>query len=177
MGSTRSQKDEHTSRGATSPPLRHSPAVKPSNPGVPRSDSFLMALPLWWPFSQVSGIWLVYRTRTIFHPDGTLCAPTQASLPKTHDSYFGIPVPDGLDSAVAAPMLCAGITVYSPLRRYLRPASRVGIVGIGGLGHLAIQFARAMGTEVTAISTTRIKPLKRDNSARIILWLLPIPNR
>ena len=73
------------------------------------------------------------------------------------DSYFGIPVPDGLDSAVAAPMLCAGITVYSPLRRYLRPASRVGIVGIGGLGHLAIQFARAMGAEVTAISTTQDK--------------------
>ena len=73
------------------------------------------------------------------------------------DSYFGIPIPDGLDSAVAAPMLCAGITVYSPLRRYLRPASRVGIVGIGGLGHLAIQFARAMGAEVTAISTTQDK--------------------
>ncbi len=50
-----------------------------------------------------------------------------------------------------------GITVYSPLRRYLRPASRVGIVGIGGLGHLAIQFARAMGAEVTAISTTQDK--------------------
>jgi alcohol/geraniol dehydrogenase (NADP+) len=73
------------------------------------------------------------------------------------DSYFGIPIPDGLDSAVAAPMLCAGITVYSPLRRYLRPANRVGIVGIGGLGHLAIQFARAMGAEVTAISTTQDK--------------------
>lgn len=70
------------------------------------------------------------------------------------DSRFGIPVPDALDSAVAAPMLCAGITVYSPLRRYLRPAARVGIVGIGGLGHLAIQFARAMGAEVTAISTS-----------------------
>jgi hypothetical protein len=84
MGSTRPQKDEDTSRGAALPPLRHSLAVKPSNPGVPRSDSFLAALPLWWPFSQVSGIWLVYRACAIFHPDGTLCAPTQASLPKTH---------------------------------------------------------------------------------------------
>ncbi|HYI97825.1 MAG TPA: NAD(P)-dependent alcohol dehydrogenase [Bryobacteraceae bacterium] len=73
------------------------------------------------------------------------------------DSYFAIPVPDALGSAVAAPMLCAGITVYSPLRRYLGPGSRVGIVGIGGLGHLAIQFARAMGAEVTAISTTQDK--------------------
>jgi alcohol/geraniol dehydrogenase (NADP+) len=73
------------------------------------------------------------------------------------DSYFGIPIPDALDSAVAAPMLCAGITVYCPLRRYLRPASRVAIVGIGGLGHLAIQFARAMGAEVTAISTSQSK--------------------
>jgi uncharacterized zinc-type alcohol dehydrogenase-like protein len=73
------------------------------------------------------------------------------------DSYFGIPVPDGLDSAVAAPMLCAGITVYSSLRRYLSPGSRVGIVGIGGLGHLAIQFACAMGAEVTAISSSQEK--------------------
>ena len=73
------------------------------------------------------------------------------------DSYFGIPVPDELDSASAAPMLCAGITVYSPLRRYVRPGSRVGIVGVGGLGHLGIQFARAMGVEVTAISTTEDK--------------------
>jgi len=55
MGSTWSQKDEDTSRGAISPPLRHSLAVKPSNPGVPRSDSFLVALPLWWPFSQGIG--------------------------------------------------------------------------------------------------------------------------
>jgi uncharacterized zinc-type alcohol dehydrogenase-like protein len=78
------------------------------------------------------------------------------------DSYFGIPVPDGLDSAVAAPMLCAGITVYSPFRRYLRPASRVGIIGIGGLGHLAIQFARAMGAEVTAISTTQDKATEAE---------------
>ncbi len=73
------------------------------------------------------------------------------------DGNFGIPIPDALDSAVAAPMLCAGITVYSPLRRYLRAGSRVGIVGIGGLGHLAIQFARAMGAEVTAISTSQDK--------------------
>ncbi len=95
------------------------------------------------------------------------------------DSYFGIPIPDGLDSASAAPMLCAGITVYSPLRRYLRPASRVGIVGIGGLGHLAIQFARAMGAEVTAISTTQDKAAeaRRFGAHHFVTSTTDIPNR
>ena len=64
-------------------------------------------------------------------------------------------MPDGLNSEQAAPLLCGGITVYNPLRTHgVNPSSRVGIVGIGGLGHLAIQFARAFGAEVTAFSTT-----------------------
>jgi uncharacterized zinc-type alcohol dehydrogenase-like protein len=70
------------------------------------------------------------------------------------DHQFAIPVPDALDSAIAAPLLCAGISVYSPLIRLARPGSRVGVIGIGGLGHLALQFARAMGTEVFAFSTS-----------------------
>jgi uncharacterized zinc-type alcohol dehydrogenase-like protein len=54
-----------------------------------------------------------------------------------------------------APLLCGGITVYSPLRNWLaRPSSRVGVVGIGGLGHMGVQFARAFGCEVTAFSTS-----------------------
>ena len=73
------------------------------------------------------------------------------------DHQFAIPIPDALDSAVAAPLLCAGISVYAPLVRFVRPASRVGIIGIGGLGHLALQFARAMGAEVFAFSTSREK--------------------
>ena len=68
---------------------------------------------------------------------------------------FAIPIPDALASENAAPLLCGGITVYSPLRRTgINPSSRVAIVGIGGLGHMAIQFARAFGAEVTAFSST-----------------------
>lgn len=72
-------------------------------------------------------------------------------------SRFAVPIPDTLDSETAAPLLCGGITVYSPLRRHARPGSRVGVIGIGGLGHLALQFARAMGCEVTAFSRTADK--------------------
>lgn len=68
---------------------------------------------------------------------------------------FAYKIPDGLDSASAAPLLCAGITVYTPLRTYIKhPGMKVGVIGIGGLGHLAIKFARAMGAEVTAFSTS-----------------------
>lgn len=71
---------------------------------------------------------------------------------------FVVPIPDALDSEQAAPLLCAGITVYNPLRiNGVNPSTRVGIVGIGGLGHLAIQFARVFGAEVTAFSTSPAK--------------------
>jgi uncharacterized zinc-type alcohol dehydrogenase-like protein len=73
------------------------------------------------------------------------------------DGRFAFSIPDGLSSEVAAPLLCGGITVYSPLRRYARPQSRVGVIGIGGLGHMAIRFARAFGCEVTAFSSTAAK--------------------
>jgi len=73
-------------------------------------------------------------------------------------SRFAIPIPDALAMENAAPLLCAGITVYSPLRTHrLGPNSRVGVIGIGGLGHLGLQFARAFGCEVTAFSTTADK--------------------
>lgn len=71
---------------------------------------------------------------------------------------FAYKIPDNLDSASAAPLLCAGITVYTPLRTYIKyPGAKVGVLGIGGLGHLAIKFAEAMGAEVTAFSTTSDK--------------------
>jgi uncharacterized zinc-type alcohol dehydrogenase-like protein len=74
------------------------------------------------------------------------------------NSRFVIPIPDGLDSERAAPLLCGGITVYNPLRTHgINPSSRVGIVGIGGLGHLAVQFARVFGARVTAFSTSAAK--------------------
>ena len=68
------------------------------------------------------------------------------------------PIPDALPSPDAAPMLCAGITVYSPLKRFgAGPGKKVGIVGIGGLGHYGVMFAKALGAEVWAISRTRSK--------------------
>lgn len=71
------------------------------------------------------------------------------------DSRFAFPVPAALSSENAAPLLCAGVTVYTPMRHFaVKPGQRVGVIGIGGLGHLALQFARAMGCEVTAFSSS-----------------------
>jgi uncharacterized zinc-type alcohol dehydrogenase-like protein len=71
---------------------------------------------------------------------------------------FVFPIPDALESEHAAPLLCGGITVYNPIRSHgVNPSSRVGIIGIGGLGHMAIQFARAFGADVTAFSTSADK--------------------
>ncbi|TXT07217.1 hypothetical protein VHUM_03387 [Vanrija humicola] len=69
--------------------------------------------------------------------------------------HFAIPIPDGLDSAVAAPLLCAGVTVYAPLKRYgAAKGKKVGVIGIGGLGHLGVQFAAALGADTYAISSS-----------------------
>ncbi len=70
---------------------------------------------------------------------------------------FAFPIPDGLPSKFAAPLLCAGLTVYAPITRYSTPESRVGVMGIGGLGHLAIQIASRRGAEVTVFSTSASK--------------------
>ncbi|XP_022775043.1 probable mannitol dehydrogenase [Durio zibethinus] len=72
------------------------------------------------------------------------------------DEHFIVRIPDNLPLDTTAPLLCAGITVYSALRYYGldRPGSHVGVVGLGGLGHLAVKFAKAMGAKVTVISTS-----------------------
>jgi alcohol dehydrogenase (NADP+) len=84
--------------------------------------------------------------------DGTI---TQGGY-STHvvvDADFVLSVPEGIDSAAAAPLLCAGITTYSPLRRWgAGPGKKVAIVGLGGLGHMAVKIAHAMGAEVTVLS-------------------------
>ncbi|KAK9897902.1 putative alcohol dehydrogenase [Cystobasidium minutum MCA 4210] len=74
-------------------------------------------------------------------------------------SRFAIPIPDGIDPAEAGPLMCGGITVYSPLMHYGAGTTRkkVGVIGVGGLGHMAILFAKAMGAEVTAISRSESK--------------------
>lgn len=63
------------------------------------------------------------------------------------------PIPEGIPEEIVAPMFCGGVTMYSPLKRAnVGPGSKVGIVGIGGLGHFGILFAKALGATVTAIS-------------------------
>jgi uncharacterized zinc-type alcohol dehydrogenase-like protein len=71
------------------------------------------------------------------------------------DEAFVLRVPAGLDLAAAAPLLCAGITTYSPLRHWkVGPGQKVGIVGLGGLGHMAVKFARAFGAHVVLFTTS-----------------------
>ncbi len=80
-----------------------------------------------------------------------------ASHIRAHE-YFVFKIPDSLKTESAAPMLCAGITTYSPLvRNGAGPGKKVGIVGIGGLGHFAIQFAKALGAEVYVFSRSEKK--------------------
>lgn len=79
------------------------------------------------------------------------------------DEHYALKVPASLDPAAAAPLLCAGITTYSPLRQWnCKPGDRVGVVGLGGLGHMAVKLAASMGAEVTMLSTSRSK----ENDAR-----------
>lgn len=74
------------------------------------------------------------------------------------DENYVLRVPAGMDLSKAAPLLCAGITTYSPLRHWkVGPGSKVGVAGLGGLGHMAVKIAAAMGAEVTVISTSESK--------------------
>ncbi|MGC4033786.1 MAG: zinc-binding dehydrogenase [Tepidisphaeraceae bacterium] len=68
-----------------------------------------------------------------------------------------MPLPDGLNVKDAGPLLCGGITVFNPLAMHAKSTSRVGIVGIGGLGHMAVKFAAAMGCDVTAFTSSPSK--------------------
>ncbi|PKI61467.1 hypothetical protein CRG98_018150 [Punica granatum] len=72
------------------------------------------------------------------------------------DEHFVVAIPDNLPLDGAAPLLCAGITVYSPLKFFGldKPGLHLGVVGLGGLGHTAVKFAKAMGLKVTVISTS-----------------------
>jgi uncharacterized zinc-type alcohol dehydrogenase-like protein len=74
------------------------------------------------------------------------------------DGRYAFALPDGLDSAAAAPLLCGGATVFSPLRRYgIDGTSSVGVIGIGGLGHIAVLMLKALGCEITAFSSSESK--------------------
>ena len=96
--------------------------------------------------------------------DGTL---TQGgySTSVVVDEDFVVKIPDGIELDVAAPLLCAGITTYSPLRHWgAGPGRKVAIVGLGGLGHMAVKLAHAMGAEVTVLSQSL---RKQDDGLRL----------
>ncbi|AQS89375.1 NAD(P)-dependent alcohol dehydrogenase [Neoasaia chiangmaiensis] len=88
------------------------------------------------------------------------------------DQDFVLRVPDSIDFAAAAPLLCAGITTWSPLRRWkVGPGQKVGIVGLGGLGHMGVKFAVALGAEVTLFTTSESKVAdgKRLGAHRVVI--------
>lgn len=93
--------------------------------------------------------------------DGTI---TQGGYAQkvTVNERFVLRIPDSLDFDVAAPLLCAGITTYSPLARWgVKPGMKVAVMGLGGLGHMGVQIAAAMGAEVTVLS----RNLKKADAA------------
>jgi alcohol/geraniol dehydrogenase (NADP+) len=99
--------------------------------------------------------------------DQNLCAQSVATIGGHHGGFadklrahwaWTIPLPEGIDLASAGPLLCGGITVLKPFLAYdIKPTARVGVVGIGGLGHMAVKFAAAWGCEVTAFTSTAAK--------------------
>ena len=99
--------------------------------------------------------------------DHNLCSDAEGTIVGRHGGFadrvrahhsWVIPIPEGIDPLKAGPLFCGGITVFNPMVEFdLKPTDRVGVVGIGGLGHLAIQFLNAWGCEVTAFSTSADK--------------------
>jgi alcohol dehydrogenase (NADP+) len=88
------------------------------------------------------------------------------------DESFVLRVPDNLDLAATAPLLCAGITTYSPLRHWnVGRGKKVGIVGIGGLGHMGVKLAKAMGAEVVVFTTSpsKVADAKRLGADEVVL--------
>ena len=99
--------------------------------------------------------------------DHNLCAKAQLTIIGHHGGFADkvrasassvVAIPEGVDLATAGPLFCAGITVFNPLVQFdIKPTAHVGVIGIGGLGHLALQFLNAWGCEVTAFSSSESK--------------------
>ncbi|MBA3032405.1 MAG: NAD(P)-dependent alcohol dehydrogenase [Gammaproteobacteria bacterium] len=112
--------------------------------------------------------------------DQQLCGDSRATISGRPGGFaervraqwvWAIPLPDGIAPAVAGPLFCGGITVFTPFIEYgISPTSRVGVVGIGGLGHLAIKFAKAWGCEVTAFTSSpaKRKELMAQGAHRVV---------
>jgi alcohol/geraniol dehydrogenase (NADP+) len=101
-----------------------------------------------------------------------LCATVESTIVGRHGGFadkvraheeWVIPLPEGIDASKAGPLFCGGITVFNPIVEFdIKPTDRVGVIGIGGLGHMALGFLKAWGCEVTAFSTNSDK----ENEAR-----------
>jgi alcohol dehydrogenase (NADP+) len=88
------------------------------------------------------------------------------------DESFTLRVPENLDLAATAPLLCAGITTYSPIKRWgIKPGDKVGVVGLGGLGHMALKFAHAFGAKVVLFTTSpgKVEDAKRLGADEVII--------
>lgn len=104
----------------------------------------------------VDGFPLLCKT-PVFYGSGSLDSGSFATGAVRKESFVWR-LPDGLSSEDAAPLMCGGITVFAPLVQYgVKPSDTIGVIGLGGLGHLAVQFARAMGCEVVVFSHTGSK--------------------
>jgi len=98
------------------------------------------------------------------HPDGTIAQGGYSSHIRSHE-YFTFKIPENIETAVAAPMMCAGLTVYSPLVRLgAGPGKKVAIVGMGGLGHFAVLWSVALGAETYVLSHS---PSKKDDALKM----------
>src|SRR5690554_4714953 len=102
-----------------------------------------------------NGMTLTYNSPDRITQEMTQCGYSRHSVVRDD---FVLRVPDGLELSHVGPLLCAGITTYSPLRTWnVGPGSRVAVVGLGGLGHMAVKLAAGMGAEVTVIGRTESK--------------------
>jgi alcohol dehydrogenase (NADP+) len=105
------------------------------------------------------------------YEDGSWAHGGFASHIRAHE-YFTFRIPDELETEAVAPLLCAGITTYSPLvRAGVGPGKTVGVIGIGGLGHLGVQWAKALGAETYAFTTTpdKVEDAKKLGAKEVIV--------
>jgi uncharacterized zinc-type alcohol dehydrogenase-like protein len=106
--------------------------------------------------------------------DHNLCPTAEQTIVQRHGGFamhvrahwaWATPLPEGIDPTKAGPLFCGGITVFNPIVQFgVRPTDRVGVIGIGGLGHLALKFLRAWGCEVVAFTSSESK---RDEALQL----------
>lgn len=106
--------------------------------------------------------------------DHNMCVTGEATIVGRHGGFanrvrchwvWAVPLPDAMDATVVGPLFCGGITVFNPLVQFdVRPTHRVGVIGIGGLGHMALQFCAGWGCDVTAFTSS---DSKRDEAMKL----------